>query len=220
MKVLLSSVLLYVVANFTFSQQAIRKGNLILDPYIGLPQRNAFQEAPSIAMNYRKNGGFIAYGGRLQYMIKNKLGIGIDLNYRVSGENYDYWKTTSIYDYETETSTQETSIENYDYVSKKLRYMLRINQYVVNNEKLNLYFGFGGGPVRDVQVSSGPDPTLSPQNMFSPIGGSVDFKKASPIVAIRFSMGGQVYFTNNFGLMFEGGIGGGTFLQFGTSLKI
>lgn len=199
------------VSTSSFAQTPTGQGNFIIDPYVGIPNwansilYSNYEGSDASVANYKTNGGMLSYGGRLEYMIADNFGVGADVNYEVSGFNYDY--TDSLWD--SGSGTYSTSTYNYDYKAKKLRVMARLNYHFVQNERVDAYTGFAGG-YRNVNRSvSSTNPSFEDDETNTTL---------IP-VAIRVAIGTRVYFTDNIGAHVELGIGGGAIFQFGISAK-
>tara|TARA_B110000285_G_scaffold13459_1_gene13312 strand:+ start:222 stop:842 length:621 start_codon:yes stop_codon:yes gene_type:complete len=203
-KILLLGVL-FASSTAVFSQTTVAKGDIIIDPYVGVMQSNMLRSEPTDengVTNWKLNGGQLAYGGRFEYMLADKFGLGVDVNFVKSGSQYDYAGTDSL---------GNTTTYSWDYTAKKLRAMIRMNYHFVQNERVDAYLGTGVGYKHTTRVWTISDP--SNQNDLSQ-------EKALIPVAFRLAIGTRVYFTQNIGAMIELGLGGGTPLQFGLSVKI
>jgi hypothetical protein len=198
----------FLSASSLNAQMPVEQGNFIIDAYAGIPNwANSilYNNVEPDAKNYKLNGGLLSYGGRFEYMLADNLGIGIDVNYEVSGFNYDYDTLT----YNATTLEYEPRTYNVDFKAKKLRVMARINYHFVQNERLDAYAGFAGGykNVNRSLVTDAPN-----YDDFSINGAFIP-------VSFRIAVGTRIYFTNNIGGMIELGAGGGALLQFGLSAK-
>ena len=132
--------------------------------------------------------------------------MGVDINYEVSGFNYN--DTRSVYD---ETTMSYTDAKyNYDYKAKKFRAMLRLNYHFVQNERVDAYTGFAGGYKGVNRAYTSNDPEYSDD----------EFTGALIPVTFRLAVGARIYFTDNIGVNFELGAFGGALLQFGVSVKL
>ena len=195
------------------AQIPVEQGNFIIDVYAGIPNwansilyNNVDPDATQTDVrNYKLNGGLLSYGGRFEYMLADNFGVGVDVNYEVSGFNYDY--TGQVYN--DVTMQYENRNYNVDYKAKKLRAMARLNYHFVQNERLDAYAGFAGGYKNVNRVFTTDDSNNSGDT----------FTGALVPVAFRISLGTRIYFTNNIGGMIELGAGGGALLQFGLSAK-
>lgn len=207
------TILALVFVGNSFAQTQVGQGNFIIDPYLGFPQSNSIRQAPNNAINYRLNGGLFSYGGRFEYMLADNFGIGADINYVVSGANYDYRDTTLVYNSGTGNYDPVINTYNYDYTAKRLRMMVRLNYHFVQNDRVDAYAGFGAG-YRTVRRSWTSTNTAEADNPFN-----LEQEKALIPIALRVSIGTRIYFTDNIGAMIELGAGGGALLQFGLSAK-
>lgn len=211
-KILLFMSVLALGTN-AMAQIQTQAGNFIIDPYAGIPNwanSTFFAKVDpdnSGATDYKVNGGLFSYGGRVEYMAADDFGVGLDINYEVSGFNFN----DTVYEFNTTTSQYETAKYNYDYSAKKLRIMVRMNKHFVQNERMDAYFGFAAG----YKVVNRAFVTNDPNGINEDDGGT----GALVPVAFRIAVGTRVYFTSNIGAHFEIGACGGALLQFGISAK-
>ena len=195
------------------AQTPVEQGNFIIDVYAGIPNwansilyNNVEPDATQTDVrNYKLNGGLLSYGGRFEYMIADNFGVGVDVNYEVSGFNYDYNSQVGT----DGGGNPIYSPYNVDYKSKKLRAMARLNYHFVQNDRLDAYAGFAGG-YKNVNRSIETKDTNYDD-------GSIN--GALIPVSFRIAVGTRIYFTDNIGGMIELGAGGGALLQFGLSAK-
>jgi hypothetical protein len=195
------------------AQTPVEQGNFIIDGYVGIPNwANAIlynnvepDETQGNVQNYKVNGSMLSYGGRFEYMVADNMGIGADVNYEVSGFNYDY--TSSVYN--DVTMQYEDKNYNIDYRAKKLRIMARLNYHFVQNERVDVYSGFAGGYKMVNRATETTDPSYNDEEL----------NGALIPVTLRLAIGTRVYFTDNIGAMIELGAFGGALLQFGVSAK-
>lgn len=193
------------------AQTPVVEGNFIIDAYAGIPNWansilfSQYSGSNASAANYKVNGSMLSYGGRFEYMIADNMGVGLDVNYEVSGFNYDYIDST----FNSTSGTYTTRAYNFDYRAKKLRAMARMNYHFVQNDRIDVYAGFAGGykHIRREVVTEDMD------------NEDIGISGALVPVALRISIGTRVYFTNNIGAMIELGAFGGGLLQFGITAK-
>jgi len=191
-----------MISTITIAQTPVMTGNILFDPYFGIPTGNVLWNNGS-GENYKVKGGQFAYGGRLEYMIADDLGIGVDVNYVKTGYSYDLDSLT----YNNTTGQFDTTSALYDYTAQKTRIMVRINKHFVQTDNVDAYFGaaagyrlvsrtttFGGEPVTD------QDEALIP-------------------VAFRLALGARFYFTQNIGAHIELGAFGGQIIEAGLAFK-
>lgn len=213
MKKILLFMGVIALGSTAMAQSQVGQGNVIIDPYIGIPNwansilysQVDLDDATGVT-DYKVNGGQISYGGRVEYMVADDFGVGLDVNYEVSGFNYN--QVRSVYD-ETTMEYVDTKY-NYDYKSKKLRAMFRLNYHFVQNERMDAYTGFAGGYKNVNRASVSNDPNYDDTGL---TGALVP-------VTFRLAVGARIYFTENIGVNVELGAFGGALLQFGVSIKL
>lgn len=182
----------------------VEAGSFMIDPYVGVPTGNMWWQALANETDFETVGAPISFGGRIEYMVADNFGMGIDANYVVTGYEYTCVGCGS-YD------TVSMSYANYTtgFKAKKLRIMLRLNYHFVQTENLDVYLGVGAG-YKNVNREF----TIDGEN-----DGSATIPTLIP-VAVRFALGGRFYFHPNIGLNFELGAGGGGIIQAGVAVKI
>lgn len=219
----MKKILLFIgavaISGMSMAQMPVQQGNVIIDPYAGIPNwanaiiYNQYDESntdgsQSNVSNYKVNGSMLSYGGRVEYMVADNMGVGVDVNYEVSGFNFDY--DSEVYD--SVNMVYVTTPYNYDYTAKKLRVMARLNYHFVQNDRVDAYAGFAGG-------YKYVNRTGYEENLNTGVRDEVDGPGALVPVALRLAIGTRVYFTNNIGAHIELGAFGGALLQFGLSAK-
>ncbi len=214
---------LLLIAGFSIGLVAVNaqimRGNVMIDPYIGVPNwansllYSQYDGSNMDVTNYKTIGSALSYGGRLEYMIADKVGIGADVNYEVSGYSFDYL------DYQYDASgavvyiNGDPQYRSYtdEYTAKKLRAMFRLNYHFFQSDKVDVYSGFGAG-----YKSVKRDYTTTPSNSAST---NDDANNALIPVTARLAIGTKIYFTQNIGAHVELGVFGGGLIQFGLSAK-
>ncbi|MDG1776119.1 MAG: hypothetical protein P8H33_01905 [Crocinitomicaceae bacterium] len=196
----------------SIAQTQVTQGDIIIDPYIGTPNwansllyNQVNLEDTENVTDYKLNGGLLSYGGRVEYMISDDFGIGVDVNYEVSGFNYN----NAVSEYDSLTNTLTNATYNYDYKAKKLRAMLRLNYHFIQTDRIDVYSSFAGGYKYVNRIGESNDPNYE----------NDELDGALIPVAFRLAAGARVYFTNNIGAHIELGAFGGALLQFGISAK-
>ena len=196
------------------------QGNISFDPYIGVPNwansliYNQYDGNQTNIQDYKVVGSMLSYGGRIEYMASDKVGIGADVNYEVSGYSYKF--DDYVFDIDGNYVTDANGdylITQYQtqYTAKKLRAMFRLNYHFVQEEKLDMYAGFAGG-YKSVNRASETNPTTSSYTDANLDGALVP-------VTLRIAIGAKMYFTQNIGAHVELGAFGGGLLQAGLSFK-
>ncbi len=141
-------------------------------------------------------------GGRFEYLVTDKIGVGLDGNYT---NTYVSWKET---DYISGSSTT-TALYSYKVSVPRYRIMPRFNfHFIKESEKFDGYFavaaGYGGW--------SAKFETDDPNYQFASI------KSLVPI-AFRTAVGMRFFFIDNLGAKLEFGLGGGPLIAVGLSGK-
>lgn len=198
-------MILGIIAMFTVNTanaQAVSKGNLIIDAYYGFPNlyKTVFKAAYANSgeeLNL-KIGGIGPLGGRIEYMLADKIGLGLDIGF--SNTTIDYQEYDSFddrtYDYELKT--------------QKLGVMVTFNYHFLQNaDKFDAYAMAGAGYGNRTFDSSSNDPFYT----------SESFNGLIP-VALRIGAGMRYFFTDNIGLNVAIGLGQGGILNAGISVKI
>jgi hypothetical protein len=213
-------VLIFAVMGGVSAKAQMLQGNISFDPYIGVPNwansliYNQYEGNQTNIQDYQVVGSMLSYGGRIEYMASDKVGIGADVNYEVSGYSYKF--DDYVYDLNDNAQTDANGdylINQYKttYSAKKLRAMFRLNYHFVQEEKLDMYAGFAGG-YKSVKRASETNPTTSSYTDANLDGALVP-------VTLRIAIGAKMYFTQNIGAHVELGAFGGGLLQAGLSVK-
>ena len=198
----------------------IMQGNVMIDPYIGVPNwansllYSQYDGSNTQVSNYKTIGSALSYGGRIEYMIADKVGIGADINYEVSGFSFDY----TVYQYDAsgnyiyDMNGNALTVDYTDkYTAKKLRAMFRLNYHFFQSDKVDVYTGFAAG-----YKSAKREYTTEPSN---PMSTNESADKALVPISTRLAIGTKIYFTQNIGAHVELGVFGGGLIQFGLSAK-
>ena len=194
-----ATVGLLLAANPASAQ--VEEGNIIIDPYYGYPNIGKSLMSASInedAVN-TKATGIGPLGLRVEYMLADNLGLGLDFIYNSAGITGDYNSTDSLGN--SVTYTDKASMQ-------RIRVLLRFNYHFVQTDALDAYIGGGAGYNTRIWKYESTDP---------------DFDEPSATgsllpVAFRAALGARYYFTDNIGLNAEIGLGGPV-LSGGISLK-
>jgi opacity protein-like surface antigen len=182
----------------------VEEGSIMIDPYVGFPTHNMWwSQIVDLdgTTNYSTAGSPVSFGGRIEYMVADNFGLGIDGNYAISGFQYNEDRIDSL---------GVITNGEYKYTATRLRIMLRLNYHFVQTENLDVYAGFGAGYKRTTRKATwnGSD------------DGEASFSGSLLPIATRIALGGRYYFHPNIGLSWELGAGGGGILQAGLAVKI
>ncbi len=105
MKKILLFIGVVALGSSAMAQTQVTEGNVMIDAYIGVPNwansilynDAAFVDGTTNQISdYKVNGGQLSYGVRAEYMLSDDFGMGLDINYEVSGFNFN--GTSQIYD--------------------------------------------------------------------------------------------------------------------------
>lgn len=178
----------------------IEKNTVLIDGYYGFPNLIGFtvknkikKVADIISLDI---GGAGPYGGKIEYLFHDRMGIALDINSSSSFAVFDGIDTLNIQ-------------RHYEITRKVLRVMPRFNFHFIDSEKADGFVGLGIGYNNSTWQFITDDPNFS----------SRTFKNIVPITA-RLFIGGRYFFTNFLGINFELGLGGGGLLQGGLTIKI
>ena len=89
-------VLIFAVIGGVSAKAQMMQGNISIDPYIGVPNwansllYNQYEGNETNVQDYKVVGSMLSYGGRFEYMASDRVGVGADVNYEVSGNSYKF----------------------------------------------------------------------------------------------------------------------------------
>jgi opacity protein-like surface antigen len=176
----------------------VEKGNILIDTYYGGPNLWKSVLETFFVDNGSSNvqvGGIGPVGGRFEFMMADKVGIGADYNYTSVGISW------------SDADSSSSTIYNYDIKSKRNRFMARINIHFATQGAFDAYFGLGAGynSVKYEFTSNRP-------------GWDESIPGLNPL-AFRIALGARYYFIPNLGANMELGLFGGAIVHGGISLK-
>ncbi|WP_066759304.1 outer membrane beta-barrel protein [Crocinitomix algicola] len=183
----------------------VEEGSIIIDPYYGGPNfgkyfaqaivTSAGEDAEGI-----KIGGVGPAGLRAEYMVGDKLGVGVDFIYNTWSATFDVDSTNP----EGITNQYETTLK-----MTRIRVLARLNYHFATTDQLDAYVGFAAG-------YNGRNYSLKTELE----GYDDDFinELTTLPASARIAIGMRYYFTDNIGLNGELGLGGPLFSA-GLSLK-
>ncbi|MCX7953572.1 MAG: porin family protein [Bacteroidales bacterium] len=183
--------LIFIIFFFKLTSQIIEEGNVIIDVYYGWPNlwtnfaKNAVTTVNSQNVSVSTIGPL---GARAEYMVSDKIGWSAEFNY----------STTSI-KFNEETTDQNNTIITYYYKFSipRFRALFRFNYHFGQGKKYDSYFTAGLGYYGVTYKYETNDPNSR----------SDYFKNWIP-VTYRIGLGGRLFFSENFGLAVELGLGG------------
>lgn len=192
------------------SAQALEEGNVSIDLYYGFPNLyNAVFEALVTGTNSTNvdAGGIGPVGIRGEYMLADKVGLGIDVAYSNAHVSTDY--TTTVYN--TTTQTYDDVIYEEKFATTKIGAMITFNYHFIDHDALDFYGIVGAGYKNRSFKYTSTDP-LSVED-------SWDFGTTLIPVAFRMGVGLRYFFTDNIGINLGVGFGQGSIINGGLSFK-
>ncbi len=185
--------------------QSVEKGNVIIDGYYGFPNLmtvffKAIAESntddPSLKVK-----GLGPFGGRVQYMVSDKIGVGLDVFYAKS--SFEYTDRT------TDFNTGLPVTYNYKLVNSRPRFLLRADFHLGESDAVDPYFAVGLGYSAASYKFTTNDPVFD-INIYN--------TRSLLPVAFRAAFGTKFYFAKFLGAGVEVGLGG-PLVTFGLSGK-
>ncbi|HRG37298.1 MAG TPA: hypothetical protein PK289_02100 [Bacteroidia bacterium] len=193
--------------------QCVEKGTIAVDAYYGFP--NLLTTA--IKTVYADNGydnykvsGFGPAGIRGEYLINDHIAFGVDVNYSVT--NIEWSEEGSTYtSYDPKTGIYVYPTYNYKINVPRLRALAKFNAHFGSSDHFDWYAGAGVGYNHTTLNLTTNDPSYTEDEdlagtFFIPVAARIDF-------------GGRYFFTDNIGLGFEVGLGGGPLASLGLNVK-
>jgi len=209
MKLIIASLLSMFMLN-TVKAQAIFQGDVIIDGYYGFPNlyKTVFKAANASSGNEMNLNvkGIGPLGGRVEYLLTDKVGLGLDIGF--TNTHIDYLEKEEVYN--ENTGNFEDKVYRYDLDTRKIGIMVTFNyHFVENSEKVDAYVMAGAGYAnRNFNVAStNPD-------------FNNDISQGLIPIALRIGVGMRYFFTENFGANVAVGIGQGGILNAGLSFKL
>lgn len=178
--------------------QVYEPGNVVIDAYYGWPNlftavvRTAYEDDPTLKSNGVSIGSIGPIGGKVEYVITEHFGIGVNVNY-------------------ANTSVKGTTNNGYDFKASvpRLRILPTVNIHIGSSDNIDPYVALGVGYSSMNIKEETSDPNYKT--------GSVSIK-ATP-VAFRAEFGIRYFFIPNLGVTGQIGFGGGPLLAAGLAAK-
>ncbi len=185
--------------------QVIEQGNILIDLDAGGPNlltglmKVVANNANNVDISNLSSSGLIPLGGRVEYLMTDKLGLGLDFNYASSKINF-------------------TDIDNVQYSIKvpRFRTLLRGSYHFGKGSNTDWFLTGGIGYVGLRTRISGTSNDPDTQELLEALSQSS--RRIGFGFAYRLGMGFRWYFVKNLGIGMEAGLGGPA-LRGGLSLK-
>jgi hypothetical protein len=196
------------LASFKSNAQCISEGKILVDGYYGFPNlysavfKSAYANSGSEAN--LKFGSLGPIGLRAEYLLTDKVGLGLDLGMNSSSISFD--DVVSVYN--STTFTYDDVIYNYKFSTRKVGAIVTFNYHFVENDNIDAYFvlGMGYGSRSFTFESNEP-------------GYSTPTVKSLIPVASKIGVGMRYFFTENIGANLALGFGQGGLLNAGITAK-
>lgn len=230
--ILILLVVVSIPLGYSQEETNERIGSFFIEPYVGLINPGRVQLGSFIReQNSYSNPGYlnkskqigipVILGTKLEYMLTNTVGLGLDFNYQESG--YKNEQTYETYDYLT-SGYKDTSVYR-TWKEQRLRIMARFQAHFGNYEKVDLYAGgaLGVGYVlnRDDNYFDNRPDVGDYDVLFIPIK-IVDhgLKDGGIPIALRGFFGARIMFSDNIGMLAEVGVLSGSLINLGVTVKL
>lgn len=194
---LLLVIMVFTMATNKTKAQVVEEGNLVIDAYYGWPNLYTTALKALYTDEYSegvKVGGIGPLGGRIEYMLSDVVGVGVD---------FGYVNTTVSY----KEDIGSGNYYNYEISAPKITALFKMNFHFSKSDKVDAFGGIGVGWKNRTFNFKTNDPDFvdsSAESLF-PVG-------------LRASFGVRYFLTENIGLGAEIGLGG-PLLSFGISTK-
>lgn len=173
----------------------------MIDAYYGGPNlftswvKAVYQTADNFgATNLPKISSIGPVGGKLEFLLSQRIGLGVNVNYANTSVSGSYVSNGTTYDY-------KASIP-------RLRIMPTLSIHMGKSDKLDPYFAFGVGYGSFAFKEKNSDPNYT----------GVSFSSPSNFAA-RAEFGLRYFITDHIGINGQFGIGGGPLVAGGLSFK-
>lgn len=220
MKIKFYNILLIItfivgVSSISISQ-ALRQGNIIIDPYYGFPN---FEKSfiTGIQVDYEEGystKGLGPWGLRMEYLVGDQFGLTLDGIHNSAG--VEYRGTPNYINDENGNSIPNNEEYRYKIMLHRLRVQVGLNYHFDFSEpQLDGYFGVAAGTNnRSFRITT-TEPNSDIENeSFDDILGFFRLP-----VSMRLRFGGRYYFSENIGMNMEFGLGGPV-LSAGLSVRL
>lgn len=179
--------------------QSVEKGTIIIEPYYGYSNAGSSFSDWVTKNPETKISGLGPLGGRIEYMIANRVGMGVTFNYYSAKVKWIILDSTGT----SIDSTGSMVLTNA---------MVNVNVHLAaSSDVLDLYVGLATGTASRKGVRS--------SNAADAVDIDIDFDDYKMPFAIRVTFGGRYYLTDHLGFSAELGVGSGPLISGGVSVK-
>lgn len=186
--------------------QVFEKGDMVIDAYYGFLNlytavfENAY--AASVTNNSMSVKGLGPVGGRFEYMVSDRIGLGLDIGFNNTKLSYTEQDIDQNFNPITYT---------YNFSTQKLGVMATFNyHFLQNSEKFDLYGVFGIGYGNRSYKYESTKPNFQEGDLLVP----------QVPIASRLGIGMRYLFTDHLGVNLGLGLGQGGLVNAGLSYKL
>jgi len=198
--ILTIAVLVISLTSFNSNAQAVKKGDVLVDTYYGIVNlfNLAFKGTLGSGASNASTSSIDHLGVRGEYMLIDKFGVGLDLDFNKVSVSYST----------TTTENLNTVVYSYNIGSQNIRSSATFNYHFADSDKLDAYLGLGAGYNYRSYTSSSTQ-----------AGYSYTASGAITPIAFKLALGMRYFFTDNLGANFAMGFGQGGLVNGGLSFK-
>jgi hypothetical protein len=190
------------------SAQAVEQGNFLIDAYYGFPNLyTAVFKAAYVTSGTEENlkvRGIGPMGLRGEYLVGDKIGIGLDIGF--NNTKISYTESMNVYDNLAGVSLPIDY--TYEFTTKKLGVLATFNYHFLELDQIDAYFVLGAGYGNRSFNFKSSNPDYTPQNLNSIIP-----------IASKIGIGARYFFTESIGANIALGLGQGGIINVGLSAK-
>jgi outer membrane protein W len=187
--ILVSAMLIFVSNYNATGQNCVKQGNFIIAGFYGYPYI-AGAAIKTITQNVSNVKNLNHVGGKLEYMVSDKIGLGVEVTYASVSATYQ----------------DDSTLLWYKAGINKLRVLPKMNVHFGTTESIDPYFTVGAGYKSTTIYAEGPEDSGSIKINLIPL-------------AMRVGVGLHYFFTDYVGINAEVGIGGPA-IQVGLAVKL
>ncbi len=195
--------------NQTSFAQAVEEENIIIEGYYGFPNLYTATFKAAYANSGSEldltAGGAGPLGLRVEYMVTDKIGLGLDFGFSSSSINYN--EVTTIVN--PTTGNLDNVTYAYDFSTKKIGALVCFNYHFLDNDEFDLFSTVGIGYSNRSFDFTSTDPNYVP----------VSVSRLVP-VGFKAGLGMRYFFTDNIGANLQLGFGHGGLVNAGLSIKL
>lgn len=194
--------------NNNASAQVVEQGKVIVDAYYGFPNlytavfKAAYANSGS-ELNL-KASGIGPLGVRGEYLVTDKIGVGLDFAF--SNSKLTYQEEGQVYN--STTGNYDPITYDYNFKTSKIGVIATLNYHFLDSDKFDLYAVTGIGFASRKFVFDTTDPDYVAASIKSPIP-----------IGSKIGVGMRYFFTDNIGAQLQAVVGQGGILNLGITAK-